>query len=78
MRPPDTLSEMKIDPFADFKRQVLETLRSWGVRREGVSQTELEQKARQALQEVLSEGMTPMTLADRARLAREVADELRS
>ena len=40
------------------------------------TQSELEQKVRQTLQEVLSQEDTPLTTADRARIAQEIADDI--
>jgi pilus assembly protein CpaF len=67
------------DPFADLKRQVhqslLDTLgpKLYDAR---LTQSEMEQKVRQTLQEVLSTGEMPLTSADRARIAQEIADDI--
>ncbi|MFZ0324283.1 MAG: CpaF family protein [Actinomycetes bacterium] len=67
------------DPFADVKRQVHQALldnlgpQLYDSR---MTQTELEQKVRQALQEVLALEDTPLTTADRARIAQDVADDI--
>ncbi|HEX2806252.1 MAG TPA: CpaF family protein [Kineosporiaceae bacterium] len=67
------------DPFAGIKRTVhqalLETLgpKLYDSR---LSQPELEQRVRQTLQEVLAGGSIPLTTADRARLAQEIADDI--
>jgi pilus assembly protein CpaF len=67
------------DPFADLKRQVHQALldnlgpKLYDSRQ---TQSELEQKVRQTLQEVLSQEDTPLTTADRARIAQEVADDI--
>ena len=67
------------DPFADLKREVhkslLDTLgpQLYDSR---MSQSELEQKVRQTLQEVLSHEDTPLTVADRARVSQEIADDI--
>src|SRR4051812_13263448 len=67
------------DPFADLKRQVhqslLDTLgpKLYDAR---LTQTEMEQKVRQTLQEVLSAGEMPLTSADRARIAQEISDDI--
>ena len=67
------------DPFADLKRTVHQALldnlgpKLYDSRQ---TQTELEQKVRQALQEVLSQEDTPLTTADRARIAQEIADDI--
>ena len=67
------------DPFADLKRTVHQALldnlgpKLYDSRQ---TQSELEQKVRQALQEVLSQEDTPLTTADRARIAQEIADDI--
>jgi pilus assembly protein CpaF len=67
------------DPFAELKRQVhqslLETLgpKLYDAR---MTQAELEAKVRTTLQEVLAQEDTPLTVADRARIAQEVADDI--
>jgi pilus assembly protein CpaF len=67
------------DPFAELKRQVhqslLETLgpKLYDAR---MTQGELEAKVRTTLQEVLAQEDTPLTVADRARIAQEVADDI--
>ncbi len=67
------------DPFADLKRQVHQALldnlgpKLYDSRQ---TQSELEQKVRQTLQEVLSQEDTPLTTPDRARLAQEIADDI--
>ncbi len=70
---------METDPFADLERKVRQSLHATlgpGPYGERLTRTELEQRARQALQEILSGGMQPMTSADRARIGHEVADQL--
>ena len=68
-----------IDPFADLKRQVhqslLDTLgpKLYDAR---TTQTDLEQKVRQTLAEVLATEEMPLTSADRARIAQEIADDI--
>src|SRR3954453_5972467 len=67
------------DPFADLKRQVHQALLdNLGPKLYDSRQTEseLEQKVRQTLQEVLSQEETPLTTADRARIAQEIADDI--
>jgi pilus assembly protein CpaF len=67
------------DPFGDLKRQVHQALLdSLGPKLYDSRQTqsELEQKVRQTLQEVLSQEDTPLTTADRARIAQEIADDI--
>ncbi|MCY7373803.1 MAG: CpaF family protein [Spirochaetaceae bacterium] len=67
------------DPFADLKRAVHQTLldnlgpKLYDSR---MTQSDLEQKVRQTLQEVLSKDETPLTVADRARIAQEIADDI--
>lgn len=67
------------DPFAAVKRSVhdalLETLgpRLYDAH---LDQRELEQRVTDALQTVLQRDETPMTTADRARVAQEVADDI--
>ena len=67
------------DPFADLKREVHQQLldnlgpKLYDSR---LSQSELEQKVRQTLQEVLSQEETPLTVADRAKIAQEIADDI--
>ncbi|MGH8891902.1 MAG: CpaF family protein [Actinomycetes bacterium] len=67
------------DPFAELKRTVHQTLldnlgpKLYDAR---LTQSELEQKVRQTLQEVLAQDETPLTVADRARIAQEIADDI--
>jgi pilus assembly protein CpaF len=67
------------DPFGELKREVhgalLETLGPtlYDARFEP---GDLEQKVRQTLQEVLAAGDMPLTAADRARIAQEIADDI--
>ncbi len=67
------------DPFAELKRTVHQTLldnlgpKLYDSR---LTQSELEQKVRQTLQEVLAQDETPLTVADRARIAQEIADDI--
>jgi pilus assembly protein CpaF len=69
----------KVDPFADLKVQVhqalLDTLgpKLYDAR---LTQSEMEQKVKQTLQEVLATGDTPLTAADRARIAQEISDDI--
>src|ERR671938_1702310 len=68
-----------VDPFADLKRQVhqalLDTLgpKLYDAR---LTPSEMEQKVRQTLQEVLASGETPLTGADRARVSQEISDDI--
>ena len=67
------------DPFADLKREVhqslLDTLgpKLYDAR---LTQSELEQKVRQTLQEVMAAGEVPLTTTDRARISQEIADDI--
>ncbi len=67
------------DPFAEVKRVVHEALlealgpRLYDAR---LDQRELEVQVMQALQEVLQREDTPLTVADKSRVAQEVADEI--
>jgi pilus assembly protein CpaF len=68
-----------IDPFADLKRQVHQSLlTALGPKLYDVSltQTELEARVRKTLQEVLAHEETPLTVQDRTRIAQEVADDI--
>jgi pilus assembly protein CpaF len=68
-----------LDHTADLKRQVhqslLETLgpRLYDAR---LTQSELEQEVRRTLQDVLVAGTGPLTSADRAAMAQEIADDI--
>jgi pilus assembly protein CpaF len=67
------------DPFADLKRTVhQELLDNLGPKLydSRLTQGELEQKVRLTLQEVLAQDNTPLTVADRARIAQEIADDI--
>jgi pilus assembly protein CpaF len=67
------------DPFATVKRSVHETLLgTLGPRLYDahLDQRELEQQVTQTLQAVLQRDETPMTAADRSKVAQEVADEV--
>jgi len=67
------------DPFADLKRAVHQTLLdSLGPKLydSRLTQADLEQKVRSTLQEVLAQDDTPLTVADRARIAQEIADDI--
>ncbi|MGH8969503.1 MAG: CpaF family protein [Actinomycetes bacterium] len=67
------------DPFLDLKRAVHQTLldnlgpKLYDSR---LTQSELEQKVRLTLQEVLAQDDTPLTVADRAKIAQEIADDI--
>jgi len=61
-------ASISLDPFAQIKRQVLARLHP----RPSGTRPEVEQKVRQALQEVLTGGDMPVTAVDRARIAREI------
>ena len=68
-----------IDPFANLKREVHQSLLAtlgpelYDAR---LTQSELEQKVRQTLQEVMAGGEVPLTTADRARISQEIADDI--
>jgi pilus assembly protein CpaF len=67
------------DPFAAVKRSVHEALlEALGPKLYDahLDQRELEQQVTQTLQAVLQRDETPMTVADRSRVAQEVADEI--
>src|SRR6476620_10713514 len=68
-----------VDPFGELKRQVhqslLDTLgpKLYDAR---LTQSEMEHKVRQTLQEVLAIDETPLTSTDRARIAQEISDDI--
>ncbi|MCA1823908.1 MAG: hypothetical protein LC640_06530, partial [Frankia sp.] len=68
-----------VDPFADVKRSVHQTLldalgpKLYDAR---MAQSELEGRVRATLQEVLQAEETPLSTADRARIAQEIADDI--
>ena len=67
------------DPFAAVKRRVHETLlEALGPKLYDphLDQRELEQRVTQTLQVVLQHDESPLTVADRSRVAQEVADEI--
>ena len=69
----------QVDPFADVKRSVHEAmLEVLGPKLYDahLDQRELEQQVTQTLQAVLLRDETPLTVADRSRVAQEVADEI--
>ncbi|MGN6244745.1 MAG: CpaF family protein [Motilibacteraceae bacterium] len=78
-RPQPARAVRLADPFHDVKQSVHQTLleslgpKLYDARME---QTELEQRVRQSLQSVLELEETPLTAADRTRIAQEVADEI--
>lgn len=68
-----------IDPFADVKRSVHEgLLETLGPKLYDahLDQRELEERVMQTLRAVLQRDETPMTAADRTRVAQEVADDI--
>ena len=72
-------SRRKIDPFAELKRTVHQALlEALGPKLYDVTMTqgELESQVRATLQEVLSNQETPLTVADRSRIAQDVADDI--
>jgi pilus assembly protein CpaF len=76
---PSTRSRRAADPFAGLKRTVHQTLLdSLGPKLydSRLTQSDLEQRVRQTLQEVLAKDETPLTVADRARIAQEIADDI--
>jgi pilus assembly protein CpaF len=68
-----------VDPFVELKRAVHQSLldnlgpKLYDSR---LTQSDLEQRVRQTLQEVLSAGEMPLTINDRARIALEIADDI--
>ncbi|WP_088289385.1 CpaF family protein [Kineosporia sp. A_224] len=68
-----------VDVFGELRRQVhtalLDTLGPT-LYDSKIQPDELEQRVRQTLQEVLATGDTPLTAADRARIAQEIADDI--
>jgi len=67
------------DPFVDLKRTVHTTLlESLGPQLYDAkfTQADLEQKVRHTLHEVLAREETPLSVADRTRIAQEVADDI--
>ncbi|HET6815604.1 MAG TPA: CpaF family protein [Mycobacteriales bacterium] len=68
-----------IDPFAELKRTVhqrlLETLGP-KLYDAHMTQSELETKVRQTLQETLAAQDTPLTVQDRTKIAQEIADDI--
>jgi pilus assembly protein CpaF len=67
------------DPFGDLKRTVhTSLLESLGPQLYDAkfTQADLEQKVRHTLHEVLSQEETPLSVADRARIAQEIADDI--
>ena len=68
-----------VDPFAELKRTVHHALLdSLGPKLydSRLTQSDVEQKVRQPLQEVLAQDHAPLTGPDRARLAQEIADDI--
>ena len=67
------------DPFAELKRTVHQTLlESIGPQLydSRLTQSELEQRVRLTLSEVLAADDTPLTVSDRARIAQDIADDI--
>ena len=67
------------DPFAEVRRTVHEALmETLGPKlyEANLNERELEQRVTETLQTVLDRDQTPMTAADRTRVAQEVADEI--
>jgi len=72
-------SRRKVDPFAELKLAVHQSLlEALGPKLYDVTmtQTELESQVRATLQEVLANQETPLTVADRSRIAQDVADDI--
>jgi pilus assembly protein CpaF len=68
-----------VDPFADLKRTVHQTLlETLGPKLydTAMTQSALEARVRQTLQEVLAEEETPLTVQDRTRISQEIADDI--
>jgi pilus assembly protein CpaF len=68
-----------VDPFAELKRQVHQALlESLGptLYDARMTQSELETKVRQTLQEVMRSDETPLTTADRTRVTQDIADDI--
>ncbi len=77
--PAPTRVRRATDPFEGLKRSVhAALLQNLGPQLydSRTTQTELEQKVRLALQEVLALDETPLTVSDRARVAQEIADDI--
>ena len=74
-----TRTSRHVDPFSHVKQvvhqQLLETLgpKLYDAR---MTQSDLEAKVRATLQEVLAQEETPLTTADRTRIAQEVSDDI--
>ena len=71
--------DVTVDPFAEVKQSVhAALLESLGPKLydSHLPQSELEQRVRQTLQVVLEQEQTPLTVADRSRVAQEVADDI--
>jgi pilus assembly protein CpaF len=67
------------DPFADLKRDVHQSLLDTlgpQLYDSRLSPSELEQKVRHTLQDVLAGGEVPLTSADRTRITQEIADDI--
>src|SRR6476659_8900751 len=72
-------SKRKVDPFAELKRTVHQALlEALGPKLYDVTMTqgELESQVRATLQEVLANQETPLTVADRSKIAQDVADDI--
>ena len=71
--------QRNVDPFAALKQRVHETLLEQLGRSlydAKTSQEQLERLVRQSLQTVLESESAPLTVADRARVAQEIADDI--
>src|SRR5437899_2955147 len=68
-----------VDPFGDLKRTVHQRLpETLGPKRydSHITQSDLETKVRQTLQETLAAQDTPLTVQDRTKIAHEIADDI--
>src|SRR4051794_33160759 len=79
IKPSAAKSRRHVDPFAELKRTVhqrlLETLGP-KLYDAHMTQSDLETKVRQTLQETLAAQDTPLTVQDRTKIAQEIADDI--
>jgi pilus assembly protein CpaF len=76
---PSARAARATDPFLALKRQVHQTLLdSLGPKLydSKLTQSDLEQRVRQTLQETLATSDTPLSVADRTKIAEEIADDI--
>jgi pilus assembly protein CpaF len=79
VKPGPSRTRRSTDPFAELKRTVHQTLlESIGPQLydSRLTQSELEQRVRLTLSEVLAADDTPLTVSDRARIAQDIADDI--